>query len=263
MTRTFSHRRLAAIFLAMGLTVILKAGPPFLTDDPEPVDLHHWEFYLFGQGDQGAGYDAISGPAIELNYGIAPNTQIHLVASVASSSSAGSSWATGCGDTEVGVKFRFLGETESLPQVGIFPMAELPTGNSGEGLGNGRTWYRLPVWLQKSWGPWMSYGGGGFALNSAPGERNYGFAGWLVQREMGKFLTLGTELFWQGTDAVGGPGSVLANVGGSLNFTDSFSLLFSAGRSISGERRTVWYVGLCWTGGPDKAGKKWEIPNHG
>ena len=43
------------ISLAVGLNLILTvqtfAGPPFLTDDPEPVDYQHWEFYLFGIGD--------------------------------------------------------------------------------------------------------------------------------------------------------------------------------------------------------------------
>jgi hypothetical protein len=28
------------------------AGPPFLTDDPVPVDLHHYEFYIFGGASQ-------------------------------------------------------------------------------------------------------------------------------------------------------------------------------------------------------------------
>jgi len=240
----------------LGLAVVLNAGPPFLTDDPEPVDLNHWEFYVFGQGDHSTDYDAISGPAIEVNYGIAPNTQLHLIAPVANFSSAGSSWATGYGDTEVGIKYRFLDETDSFPQVGIFPLAQLDTGNSSKGLGNGRTWYQLPLWLQKSWGHWTSYGGGGVALNSAPGERNSGFAGWLIQRDIGKYLTLGTELYWQGADAIGGPSSILANIGGSLNFTDKFNLLFSAGHSVSGERRTIWYLGLYWTGGPEKADKK-------
>ena len=43
------------ISLAVGLSLILAAptfaGPPFLTDDPEPVDYQHWEFYVFGNGD--------------------------------------------------------------------------------------------------------------------------------------------------------------------------------------------------------------------
>ena len=25
------------------------AGPPFVTDDPEPVDYQHWEFYIASQ----------------------------------------------------------------------------------------------------------------------------------------------------------------------------------------------------------------------
>jgi len=249
------HRRsktFAAVLMAVGLTATLRAGPPFLTDDPEPVDLNHWEFYVFGQGDQASGYDAITGPAIEINYGILPNTQLHLIAPIANFSSSGSGWDSGYGDTELGVKYRFLDETDSLPQIGIFPMAELATGNSSKGLGNGRTWYRLPLWIQKSWGPWTSYGGGGVALDSAPGQRDSGFAGWLVQRDLGKYLTLGTEVFWQGSDALGVPGSAITNIGGSVNFTEKFNLLFSIGHSISGERHTVWYLGLYWTGGPER-----------
>jgi len=254
--RRVTVRRLAVLLFALGLAAVSRGGPPFLTDDPEPVDLNHWEFYVFGQGDRSADYNSISWPAIELNYGILPNTMLHLVAPEARISSPGTGWTTGYGDTEAGIKYRFVDETETLPQIGIFPMAELPTGSSSKGLGNGRAWYRLPVWLQKSWGPWTSYGGGGVALNSAPGQRNAGFAGWLVQRDIGKYLTLGTEVFRQGADAAGGPGFTLANLGGSINFTEKFNLLFSGGRSISGPRHTAWYLGLYWTGGPEKADKK-------
>jgi hypothetical protein len=133
-------------------------------------------------------------------------------------------------------------------------MAELAT--ASRGLGNGRTWYRLPLWIQKSWGPWTTYGGGGEALNSAPGQRDYPFAGWLVQRTLGKKLMLGAELFSQGATMEGARGTTLANFGGTLSFTDEFALLFSAGRSVSGERTTVWYLGLYWTGGPQEDPKK-------
>jgi hypothetical protein len=242
----------AALLMALALTATLRAGPPFLTDDPEPVDLNNWECYIFGQGDRTLDANSITGPAIEMNYGIAPNTQLHLIAPIANISSSGAGWTSGYGDTEVGITYRFIDETDSLPQVGIFPMAELATGDSGRGLGNGRTWYRLPLWIQKSWGPWTSYGGGGVALNSAPGQRNSGFAGWLVQRSLGKYLTVGTEVFWQGTDAVSGLHSATTNIGGSVNFTEKFNLLFSVGHSISGERHIVWYLGLYWTGGPEK-----------
>src|ERR1035438_8885556 len=148
-----AHRRAAAaILLALGMGAGSQAGPPFLTADPEPVGLNHWEFYVFGLGDRTAGAKAISAPAVELNYGVAENTQFHMVAPVANASSPGEGWASGFGDTELGVKYRFLEETDFLPQIGIFPLAELATGDGARGLGNGRTWYQLPVWAQKSWG---------------------------------------------------------------------------------------------------------------
>jgi hypothetical protein len=247
-------KRLLQCALLLLLPAAMRAGPPFLTDDPEPVDLNNWEFYIFGLGDRADGGDAVSGPAIEFNYGIATNTQLHLIAPVANVSAPGAGWSSGYGDTEVGIKYRFIEETDSLPQVGVFPMAELSTARPG--LGNGRTWYRLPLWIQKSWGPWTSYGGGGEALNPAPGQRNYPFAGWLVQRTLGKSLALGAELFGQGSSSAAVRGFTVANLGGTLNFTDKFALLFSAGRSVSGATNTVWYLGLYWTGGPQKDDKK-------
>ena len=237
----------------LSLSGALRAGPPFLTDDPEPVDLHHWEAYLFGAGDRTADGSAVSGPAAEFNYGVLPDTQLHLVVPAARVVPSGGGATTGLGDTELGIKYRFVHESDVTPQIGVFPMVELPTGSADRGLGNGRAWFRLPVWLQKSAGPWTTYGGGGEALNSAPGQRNHPFGGWLVQRDFGPHLTLGGELFAQGADTVGGRGFTAANLGGAYNFNPNFSLLFSAGRSIAGERHTIWYLGLYWTGGPAEA----------
>jgi hypothetical protein len=246
----------AAIVAALGCLTGARAGPPFLTDDPDPVDLHHWEFYVFELGYKSAGSDLIEAPAIELNYGVAPDTQLHLIAPIANFSSPGAEWASGYGDTEVGIKYRLARETDSQPEVGIFPMAEVATGDGSRGLGNGRTWYRLPLWIQKSWGPWTTYGGGGAALNSAPGQRNYGFAGWLVQRDIGKYLTLGSELYWQGADTAADRGFLALNAGGYIKFSDSFNLLFSVGRSLSGDVHTFTYLGLYWTWGPVQPEKK-------
>ena len=134
------HRRmLVAIFFVLVSALTLRAGPPFLTDDPEPVDRYHWEFYVFGQGDHTVDANAVAAPAFEFNYGVAPDTQLHVVAPMTMVSPAGMDRATGYGDTELGVKYRFVTETDSRPQVGIFPMAELATGSSSRGLGNRRT----------------------------------------------------------------------------------------------------------------------------
>jgi len=246
------HKR-TKYFLLTAMALIFggraRAGPPFLTDDPEPVDYEHWEVYGFATGDRTNGGDAVSGPAFEANYGAFHDTQLHIAGQVAHVTSNDQPSATGLGDTELGVKYRFVHETSEQPQVGVFPAIELPTGDADRGLGNGRAWFRLPLWLQKSFGPWKTYGGGGVTLNSAPGQRDYRYGGWLVQRDFGSRLTLGGEIFSQGASTANGRGFTAFNFGGYFNFTENFSLLFSAGRSFSGERHTVWYLGLYRTGG--------------
>src|ERR1035441_7319391 len=48
------------------------AGPPFRTDDPEPVDYTHWEFYTFTSGTHISGDTSGVGAAFEFNYGLIP-----------------------------------------------------------------------------------------------------------------------------------------------------------------------------------------------
>ncbi len=247
--RTFLLAAGCLIFIS-GLLATAWAGPPFLTDDPEPVDYKHSEVYLFSTLDRAKDGSTITGPAFEFNRGILPDVQFHLVVPLVNILPSEGDSHHGLGDIEVGIKYRFVQETENMPQAGIFPMAELPSGDSDRGLGNGRTWVKLPLWIQKSWGPWTTYGGGGYAVNHAPDQRNYAFGGWLLQREFNESLTLGGELFAQGATSVDGRSTLICNLGGYYNVTPNFSLLFSGGRSVAGERHSIGYAGLYWTWGP-------------
>ena len=54
------------------------AGPPYLSDDPEPTDPGHWEIYNFVTGlNNGAGLSGAAG--VDLNYGEAKNFQLTAV----------------------------------------------------------------------------------------------------------------------------------------------------------------------------------------
>ena len=175
-----------------GLPAAATAGPPFLTDDPEPVPFRHYEMYVFSTVDRGGGTTFAQLPAFEFNVGAAPNLQLHVVVP---GGYAGPPGAYGIGDVELGVKYRLIEEGGRRPQVGVFPMIELPTGNGPAGIGNGTVWARLPVWLQKSMGPWVTYGGVGYEVNRAPGMKDSRFAGWLVQRKLTESLALGAETY--------------------------------------------------------------------
>jgi hypothetical protein len=232
-----------ALLLASGQAM---GGPPFLTDDPVPPEYRHSELNLFSTYDETRDGSDINVPAMEFNYGALPDTQLHIGVPYVRSVAAGGPNEQGIGDVEIGVKYRFIHETDHLPQVAVYPMAMLPTGDSSKGLGNGETWWRLPVWLQKSWSEWTTYGGGGYAINRAEGQKNYAFGGWLLQRTVGDRWQLGGEAYARGQDTqVGRPTTVL-NFGGSYRFTPDFNLLFSAGHSVSGETHTIAYLGFWW-----------------
>jgi hypothetical protein len=229
------------------------AGPPFITDDPEPVDFHHWEVYISSiyQHIMGGSFGTL--PHIEINNGALPNLQLHIILPGAFSTAPGASMQYGLGDTELGAKFRFIQETNKRPMVGIFPLLEVPTGDAGRGLGSGQLMTFLPVWIQKSWGSWTSYGGGGYWINPGAGNHNYWQTGILVQKDLNKYWTLGGEIFYYTSTSVGTGNQLNFNVGGQYNFDEGHHLLFSVGRSVYGGVDVMSYVGYQWTFGPKES----------
>ncbi|MEO6982541.1 MAG: hypothetical protein ABI072_05440 [Edaphobacter sp.] len=257
--RMGTKSRFAAVSLCWALMVlfggrIAMAGPPFQTDDPDPVPFQHFEMYAFGLSSSASDGTTLAFPSYELNYGVAPNVQLHLVVPVVASLPSDGASHYGIGDTELGAKIRLVKETKLLPEVGIFPFIELPSGDAAKGLGVGAAWYRLPLWIQKSWGKWTSYGGGGETLVPVEGEKNFPFAGLLVQREVNKKLTLGSELFGHGAMSEGAGSSTLLDAGGFYEIKEGFDLLFAGGHSIAGQAETYAYLALYWTWGPKGKG---------
>jgi hypothetical protein len=129
------------------ISAVATAGPPFRTDDPEPVDYKHWEFYTFSTGTHVSGDTSGVLPGVEFNYGLIENGMVHIVAPMAFDSPAGGATQFGYGDTEFGFKYRFIDEDKngSRPSVGVFPLIEFPSGSQTKGLGAGHVRAFLPV----------------------------------------------------------------------------------------------------------------------
>lgn len=227
-------------------TASALAGPPFLTDDPIPVDLYHGEIYLFSTGTREEGGTSGLGPAVEFNYGILPDTQFHLITPMAYDAPRGEDSHFGYGDTEIGIKCRLVHQTDFLPAIGIFPLVEIPTGDQDKALGNGQAQYFLPLWMQKDFGKWTTYGGGGYWINPGSGNKNYWFSGILLQYSFSDTFYLGGEIFHQTADTVDGKDSSGFNIGGSVPLAGNFQLLLSAGRGLtnSSVNRFSYYIGL-------------------
>lgn len=72
-----------AMFASLAMVESAIAGPPFFTDDPEPVDLHHWGFYVASINADIHGDWSGTAPHFEVNYGAAPELQLHMIAPLA------------------------------------------------------------------------------------------------------------------------------------------------------------------------------------
>ncbi len=223
------------------------AGPPFETDDPEPLPYHHGEGYLFASGSRSAdGTTLDAAPGMELNYSFLANTFAHLVVPLAYTDPDDGGAAYGVGDVELGFKWRFVEQSTWLPDVAVFPFVELPTGSRRRGLGAGEAQVYLPIWLQKDWGPWTMYGGGGYWIHPGDGNQNWWYSGVVVQRQFGERLSLGGEIFYETADTVAGRDSLGFDFGGAYTAGGPYQVLFSAGRNLenTAANELSFYVGL-------------------
>ena len=219
-----------------------QGGPPFITDDPEPVDYQHWEVYLASMDTKNQDGWNGTAPHIEVNYGAVTNLQLHLIAPLAYDGPNDGAAHFGYGDTELGAKFRFLEETEHLPQIGTFPLLEVPTGNASHSLGSGHLQIFLPVWMQKGFDRWTVYGGGGYGINPGPGNRSWGFVGEVTQYQVLTNVAVAAEFYHQTAQQEAERSNTAFNLGAIVDFSDHHHLLFSVGRSISGPNRLQLYL---------------------
>jgi hypothetical protein len=210
--RTSGRRlRIAVAVLALHLAPSAAiAGLPFQTDDPEPTETGHWEIYapLIEAEGRGDGFDGAVGA--EFNYGAAKDLQLTVGLPVDYSHDM-YRWRSGVGDVELSAKYRFINDETSGLQVAAFPGLTLPTASND--MGAGRVTALLPVWVQKDWGKWSVFGGGGYAINPGVGNRNYWTGGIAVSRQFSDRFLLGAEYDRRGSNELGGHSSSSLGLG--------------------------------------------------
>jgi len=224
---------LVGVFFAFSAARAM-AGPPFVTDDPDPTEYRHWEIYTgFQYENDGGGNTATSNPFAEFNYGAMPNVQTSFA-------------AQSNGIMEFGIKTRFVQESASRPQISFYPSVQTPA------LAGARAVTFLPVWLQKSSGSWTAFGGGGVYLNSNLGMRDSTFVGGALERTISPWMTLGAELYHQSADTLGESDTTAANLGVIAQVGHYHAILFSAGRALHGAKTFSAYASYEFALGPER-----------
>ena len=219
------------------------AGPPYLSDDPEPTDHRHFEIYAFADGvTSTAGSAGQAG--IDFNYGGAPDLQLTAVLPLAYDERG----RTALGNIELAAKYRFLHQEADGLDVSIFPRVFLSSGSKD--LGNDHASFLLPVWAERDFGKWSVFGGGGCIFNRNGESRNFCLGGVTVTREVVYGLRLGVELFHEGADAAVGKAATVLGGGLTYDINDNYHFLAYWGPGLQNTREVgeaTWYSALLFT----------------
>jgi hypothetical protein len=212
--------------LSLAIATPAFAGPPFLTDDPEPTETGHWEIYaplLEGEG-KGANFEGSTG--LELNYGAARDVQITVgLPAGFTHSKAETKW--GAGDIALSVKYRFYHNEDLGLSIAAFPGITLPT--ASKGMGADVVTGLLPIWFQKNSGPWSVFGGGGYAINPGDDNRDYLTGAVAVSRQFTPNLAIGIEAERNGATTKDGHATTSLGLGTIYQLAAPYRLLASAG----------------------------------
>ena len=222
---------LAALILA---TPAL-AGPPYVTDDPEPTDLGHWENYTFVSGVHTPG-DTAGQAGFDLNYGAFKDVQLTAVIPLDYDSRA-----AGTGNVELAIKYKVLHQSDGTltPDVSVFPRLFAPLQNSR--FGPDRAQVFLPVWAEKDWGKWSLFGGGGYQFNPGAGEKNYWQSGIALSRSIGERWSLGAEIYHDTPETPDGRDYTEINVGTTYKLSDHWTLMGAGGPGVQNARQNGLY----------------------
>jgi hypothetical protein len=213
------------------------AGPPYVTDDPQPTDLGHWEIYHFATAGHVAG-DTAGEAGLDLNYGVARDVQATLVIPLAFDRADGGT-RYGMGVVEAAAKFKLLHEARDGIDLAVFPRLFVPTAPAR--FASRRANLLLPVWAGKDFGPWSVFGGGGYQLNPGSGAKDFWTGGLALTRDLGERLQLGAEVTHRTADAPDGRAFTAVNLGAIWKLTSHWSLLAGGGPGVQNAREEGRY----------------------
>ena len=223
------------------------AGPPYVTDDPEPTDLGRYEIYAFAGGSAAQGGSGGAG-GIDFNYGAAENLQLTAVLPLAWDQPKVGNASASLGNIELAAKYKFLHQDDIGVDVAFFPRIFLPAGSPA--VGERHVSLLLPIWIGRSWDSWSTFGGGGCVLNRGGDGQNFCQMGWVVTNQVTPHLQLGAEAYHQSADTIGGRASTGIGLGAIYDLNENLHLLASAGPGIQNADETgryAWYAALLFT----------------
>jgi hypothetical protein len=236
---------LAALPLSPGASA--DAGPPFLANDPGTPGNGNWEINVAAMQTTLPGLSSWQLPQLDVNFGLGERVQLTWESPYVVQTGTGEPRASGWGNANPGVKWRFFDQGEDGWQISTFPMFQ--TIGSAEARQNAiavrgpRLFLPLEV-ARKVGALSVSVEVGDYV----PWHGNHEhILGLVVGRPVTARLELDMEIYDDHVRS-SAPDVTTLDVGGRYKLQRGFNLLFMAGRSVradsSGQPQFMGYLGI-------------------
>jgi len=236
------------IFAMIGCSAAAWAqgGPPMVTDDPETPGPGKWEINLGAIGEH-TDHWSVDFPDADINYGVGEHIQLKLDVPLTFTNEQ-DRWRSAIGETSVGVKWRFIDESDAQPwQMSMYPQFVSAVSDYSKRIGAApeHSELFLPVEIARKFGEFEVAADAGYGIVEE--EPNYWEAGVVAAHSCGSenlACLLEVRHRWQQpTD-----GETLLNAGLRWKFNDTITLMGAAGREFGArdpdQRRALIYVGV-------------------
>jgi hypothetical protein len=247
-----SHHRLRMIekylfslfCLFLGVAVFAQGGPPMLTDDPGTPGDNKWEINIASIAQVANGASVTQAPYMDINYGVGDHLQLKYETGLNAVSSQ--TFPTGGSQAIAGIKYRFVDEEAQGFDLSTYPQYQFsPSYISNDPAGTTTNFF-IPLELTKKFGEFVINPEVGYTLGYG-GASNFWTAGFLLAREFKK-AELMAEVYSQFPVLPIHPSLILFNIGGRYTISETFTLMGSAGISMSTPVEVpamdIFYLGL-------------------
>jgi len=246
--------RLATVALCGAASVALPAGraaaqggPPLITEDPGTPGDGRWELNLAFTVEKLESETRYEAPLLDVNYGLGDRIQLKCEVPWLFLDEEGDDTKSGLGDSEIGVKYRFLDEAANGVSMSVYPQLgfDNPTSSDERGLVDHGAELALPIQIARGAGPLeLSLELGAVIVEHGDEEWLYGLAAaWPLAERLellGEVHGVATTDFDEDI--------LVFNLGAALDLNENASLLISAGRSFressATEPELLGYLGL-------------------
>jgi hypothetical protein len=233
--------RLRATALLCSLALVLanashaqaQGGPPLITDDPDTPGPGYWEInipMIMESSADGRHFDA---PFPDINYGVGKRIQLKFEMPWVTVAAPEQPVRTGIGNSNSGVKWRFLGQEEKVVSWSIYPQLEVNMSESSaaKALVERHAQFFLPTEFTVRRGRVEINGEVGrlFVKNDKDGWA----AGITTEIEINKGLEVLGEVHWERDGNL--PIDGIVNVGARKALSEKIWLLGSVGTGVQGE----------------------------